>query len=204
MRNSFLMNVTKTFLYLSSFFPLFVLLVIQNIKIRDEHGEFLKPTLFFHQFFEKGVKSPESIFWIAVLIFIIASILSIISFFALYIKADGSPGQLLGSNFERADTLGYIVTYIVPLISMNISSYRSLVINFGLFFIIGVFYIKNNQFFMNPIFNLLGYNILSSDSGTIYVTKLSPRKLKVLSQENETVSLKHIAEDTYVVREINH
>ena len=127
--------------------------------------------------------------------------MSILSFFVFYIKAEGSPGHVQGTNFERADTLGYIVTYIVPLISMDINSYRSLFINFSLFFIIGIFYIKNNQFFMNPIFNLLGYNILSSDNGCIYVTKSSPRRMKIFASENIQVSLKNIAEDIYVVKE---
>lgn len=121
----------------------------------------------------------------------------------MYVKGDGTPGKLIGSNFERADTLGYIVTYIVPLTSMDIKSYRSLLINFILFFIIGIFYIKNDQFFMNPIFNLLGYNILSSDGGCIYITKLSPRKMREISREGEEVSLRSITDDIYVVKAYN-
>lgn len=203
MKNGILVSITKTFLYLSSFFPLFILLFIQNVKIRDSFGNLLTRKNFLHSFFEKGMWSPESFFWYAVFFFLIASLVSIVSFFAFYVKAEGISGNLLGGNFERADTLGYIVTYIVPLTAMDISSVRSLVINFLLFFIIGIFYIKNNQFFMNPIFNLLGYNILSSDSGCVYVTKISPREMKEIAKENVSVSLKLIAEDIYVVKRLD-
>ncbi|MGL9767200.1 hypothetical protein IGK31_001232 [Enterococcus sp. DIV1288f] len=198
MKTGLLMNITKTFLYLSSFFPLFILLVLQNIKIREEN-KILNLSEILRQFWDKGL-APETFFWFGVIFFIIASTLSIFLFF-MYVKGDGTPGELIGSNFERADTLGYIVTYIVPLISMDIKSYRSLLINFILFFIIGIFYIKNDQFFMNPIFNLLGYNILSSDGGCTYITKLSPRRMREISKEKEDISLRPITDDIYVVKD---
>lgn len=200
MKSGLLMNITKTFLYLSSFFPLFILLVLQNIKIRKDNKK-MNLSEFLRQFWDKGL-APETIFWFGVIFFLIASTLSIFFFF-MYVKGDGTPGKLMGSKFERADTLGYIVTYIVPLISMDIKSYRSLLINFILFFIIGIFYIKNDQFFMNPIFNLLGYNILSSDEGCIYITKLSPRKMREISKESEEISLRPITDDIYVVKDYN-
>lgn len=201
MKNGFLSNLTKTFLYLSSFLPLFLLLIVQNIELK-ENREWLNWSNFFSQFFSKGFGDSKTIFWIAVIIFVFLSIISIGMFFCIFVRADGTPGHLLGTNFERADTLGYIVSYIVPLVSMDINSYRSLLINFSLFFIIGIFYIKNNQFFMNPIFNLLGYNILASDSGCIYVTKLSPRRMKEISIDEEDVILKYISDDIYLVKEL--
>lgn len=155
---------------------------------------------FFDQFLEKGIFSPQSIFWIVVLAFILLSIIGIVCFFIFYVSSNGVSNKLAGNNFKRADTLGYIVTYIVPLMSMDISSFRSLLLNFLLFFIIGIFYIKNNQFFMNPILNLCGYNVLESDAGTIYITKLSPRKIKEKSQEGEKVILVNIVEDIYLVK----
>lgn len=202
MKSGFFTNITKIFLYLSSFFPLFILLVIQNIKIRNDE-DWYNMNEFVNQFFVNGLYAPESIFWIVVIIFIISSIISIVIFILGFVNASGDEASLIGENFERADTLGYIVTYIVPLISMNISSYRSLLINFSLFFIIGIFYIKNNQFFMNPLFNVMGYNILSSDGGCIYVTKLSPREMKEISNEKSKVLQIFIADDIYIVKGSN-
>ena len=202
MKSGFFTNITKIFLYLSSFFPLFILLVIQNIKISNDE-DWYNMNGFVNQFFVNGLYAPESIFWIVVIIFIISSIISIVIFILGFVNASGDEASLIGENFERADTLGYIVTYIVPLISMNISSYRSLLINFSLFFIIGIFYIKNNQFFMNPLFNVMGYNILSSDGGCIYVTKLSPREMKEISNEKSKVLQIFIADDIYIVKGSN-
>lgn len=202
MKSGFFTNMTKIFLYLSSFFPLFILLVIQNINIRNDEDWYNMNELV-NQFFVNGLYAPESIFWIVVIFFIISSIISIVIFIFGFVNASGDEASLIGENFERADTLGYIVTYIVPLISMNISSYRSLLINFSLFFIIGIFYIKNNQFFMNPLFNVMGYNILSSDGGCIYVTKLSPREMKEISNEKSNVLQIFIADDIYIVKRSN-
>lgn len=202
MKSGKLKSITKFFLYLSSFFPLFILLFIQNVKITDDEGNFLKWKKIMSTFFQDGLFSPKGIFWMFVFFFIFASIVSIFGFFFLYVNVDGASGKLVGQKFVRADTLGYIVTYIVPLISMDITSYRSLLINFLLFFIIGIFYIKNNQFFMNPIFNLLGYNILASDNGYIYITKLTPRQMNEIATEGTTISLKNIAEDIYIVKNI--
>ncbi|KSU06642.1 hypothetical protein Li1_1207 [Lactococcus lactis subsp. lactis] len=96
--------------------------------------------------------------------------------------------------------MGYIVTYIVPLLSMNINSARSLVINLLLFIIIGTFYVKNDQIFMNPIYNLFGYNIFSAESG-IYITKISKQKLKLLAKNNEKVRKTNILGDIYVLKQ---
>lgn len=194
-------NIVKSVLYLSSFLPLFILLIIQNLNVLDEEGRFIGLKAFFTQFWSSGLLSPIFIFWTAVIIFIGLSTVGIVVFFKFYVKSDGVPSKVEGGAFRRADTLGYVITYIVPLMSMDINSFRSLLLNFLLFFIIGVFYIKNNQFFMNPILNLCGYNILESDSGRVYITKLSPRIIKEKAKEEEEVFLVNIVEDIYIVKE---
>ncbi|MBC1512218.1 hypothetical protein [Listeria booriae] len=195
-------NIIKSVLYLSSFLPLFILLLIQNLQILDEKNKFMGLKAFFYQFHSDGYLSPAFIFWSVVAMFIILSILGILAFFKLYVKSVGVSSKVVGDTFRRADTLGYIVTYIVPLMSMDITSFRSLLLNFLLFFIIGVFYIKNNQFFMNPILNLSGYNILESDTGIVYITKLSPRKVKEKANEGEKIISINIVEDIYIIKEI--
>lgn len=194
-------NIVKSVLYLSSFIPLFILLIVQNLNIFNEENKFIGFKAFFSQFLGSGPLSSRFIFWFAVVIFICLSMVGIVVFFKFYVKSDGVPSKVEGSSFRRADTLGYVITYIVPLMSMDINSFRSLLLNFLLFFIIGVFYVKNNQFFMNPILNLCGYNILESDSGRVYITKLSPRIIKEKAKEEEEVFLVNIVEDIYIVKE---
>ncbi|EJA1053598.1 hypothetical protein MRS30_003007, partial [Listeria monocytogenes] len=117
-------NIVKSVLYLSSFLPLFILLIIQNLNVIDEENKFIGLKAFFTQFWGNGLLSPIFIFWSAVVIFIGLSMLGIVIFFKFYVKSDGVPSKVEGSSFRRADTLGYIITYIVPLMSMDINSFR--------------------------------------------------------------------------------
>lgn len=172
-------KIQKTLFYLSSFIPLYLLLFIQNIQIRDKSGSFLAPKDFFNQFFQAG--TSISFFWIGLLILSLLSLFGVYLFFLVYTKTDGRIGEIKDTEFVREDTLGYIVTYIVPLITMDIQSSRSLVINFILFVIIGTFYVRNDQLFMNPLYNVFGYNVFSAED-QIYITKISKSKMKIIAK----------------------
>lgn len=57
--------------------------------------------------------------------------------------------------------------------------------------------------FMNPILNLCGCNILESNSGIIYITKLSPRRIKEKAAEGKERNLINIVEDIIIAKESN-
>ncbi|MBC1808066.1 hypothetical protein HCJ40_13735 [Listeria sp. FSL L7-0993] len=56
---------------------------------------------------------------------------------------------------------------------------------------------------MNPILNLCGCNILESNSGIIYITKLSPRRIKEKAAEGKERNLINIVEDIIIAKESN-
>lgn len=189
----------KFLFYLSSFIPLYFLLIIQNLSIRDSNSNFLSKDVFFYQFYES---TPKILFWRSTTLAIILSIVFIVLFKIFYLDSQGVIGKVVDESFERGDTLGYIVTYIIPLVSMDVGSYRSLMINLVLFMIIGIFYIKDNQLFMNPIFNMMGYRILISDDN-IYITKLSRRRMKEIARETEDVIKIPISEEIFIIKEVD-
>lgn len=189
----------KFLFYLSSFIPLYFLLIIQNLSIRDSNGNLLSKDVFFHQFYES---TPKILFWGSTALAIILSIIFICLFKLFYLDSQGVIGKVVDESFERGDTLGYIITYIIPLVSMDVGSYRSLIINLVLFMIIGIFYIKDNQLFMNPIFNIMGYRILISDNN-VYITKISRRRMKEIAREEEDVIKIPISEEIFIIKEIN-
>ena len=170
---------------------------MQNLKIRNNKG-IISYKVIWSQF--NFTNRTISIFWWGLLFLIIISSLGCLLFFKIYNPKEGNLAEISDAEFVREDTMGYIVTYIVPLLSMDISNMRSLVINFLLFIIIGTFYVKNDQIFMNPIYNLFGYNIFSSESG-IYITKISKQKLKLLAKNNVEVRKTNILGDIYVLKE---
>lgn len=191
----------KAIFYLSSFIPLYLLLIIQNIKIRNTNDEILP----LNEIIKENIFKQTSItiFWFGLFILILLSVTGIVLFFIAYGKADGVIGELSGVDFVREDTMGYIVTYIVPLLSMDISSPRSLLINFILFITIGTFYVKNDQLFMNPLYNLLGYNVFSANR-CIYITKLNSSQLRTISKNKDKVNKKNIVGDIYIVEKIGY
>ena len=190
----------KIFFYMSSFMPLYVLLIVQNLQIRDKKGN-LSWSVLLNQFNFSNV--TISSFWIGLICLICISSVGCLLFFCIYSKYPGVKGTISEAEFIREDTMGYIVTYIVPLLSMDISSSRSLIVNLLLFIIIGTFYVKNDQIFMNPIYNLLGYNIFSSENG-IYITRLSKQKLKFAAKKNIAILKINILSDIYIIQEYKY
>lgn len=192
-------TIQKTLFYMSSFIPLYLLLIVQNLQIRDEAGFFSWQIIIAQFNFSNKVISS---FWIGLLLLLIISLIGYGMFFFVYTKKEGIKSSISDAEFVREDTMGYIVTYIVPLLSMDIESVRSLVINLLLFIIIGSFYVKNDQIFMNPLYNLCGYNIFSAESG-IYITRISKQKLKIAAKKNIPVRKVNILGDIYVLKEYN-
>ncbi|WP_274307267.1 hypothetical protein [Solibacillus daqui] len=191
-------RIQKILFYLSSFIPLYFLLFIQNIQIRDGNGKLLTLKGFFSQFFQTS--TSVSFFWLGLLILSLLSLFGVFLFFFVYTKTEGRIGEIKDTEFVREDTLGYIVTYIVPLITMDIQSNRSLVINLILFIIIGTFYVRNDQLFMNPLYNICGYNVFSAEE-QIYITKISKSKLKIIAKRKLPIKKVNLVGDIYILSE---
>lgn len=193
-------TIQKFLFYMSSFMPLYLLLCVQNILIFDDDNR-LSKDVFYSQFNFSNI--PQSIFWWGIVIFFLISLGGCLLFFFVYTKKNGIISGLEDAEFVREDTMGYIVTYIVPLITMDIYSPRSLIVNFVLFIVIGTFYIKNDQIFMNPVYNLFSYNVFSTEKG-IYITKISKQKLRSISKHGLNVRKVNVLADIYVLKEADN
>lgn len=193
-------TIRKFLFYMSSFMPLYLLLCVQKILIFDDDNRFSKD-VFYSQFNFSNI--PQSIFWWGIIIFFLISLGGCLLFFFVYTKKNGIISGLEDAEFVREDTMGYIVTYIVPLITMDIYSPRSLIVNFVLFIVIGTFYIKNDQIFMNPVYNLFSYNVFSTEKG-IYITKISKQKLRSISKHGLNVRKVNVLADIYVLKEADN
>lgn len=186
--------------YLSSFLPLYLLLFIQNVQIKDKDNNNLTIKSFFSQFYSTSSGSVK-VFWITLTVLIILSILGVVIFAKVYTKSPGRKVTLKNVDYVREDTMGYIVTYIVPMIAMDIHSGRSLLVNFLLFLIIGSFYIKNDQIFMNPLYNFFGFNVFSAED-RVYITKIKKHEIRVISKNNTEVRINNILGDIYLLTRV--
>lgn len=85
--------------------------------------------------------------------------------------------KIEGWDTKDAETLGYIATYLVPLLSLNLGNFDD-VLALGVFaFVLGVVYCNSSLMYTNPMLNLMGYHLFEvKESGGPTWTLLSKRK----------------------------
>jgi len=96
------------------------------------------------------------------LIFILVIIISLIFTLIIVIQAKANVDTYL--NIKKIEDpqinmLGYIFSYIVPFIDLDLSNIYELLIMAILIYIIGYYYIKSNLFHLNPTLNMCGFKI---------------------------------------------
>lgn len=80
-------------------------------------------------------------------------------------------------NSTHSEILNYILVYIIPFITTDLS-HLSDVLTFSVFLIIlGMIYVKNSLIHINPTLYLAGYNIYSINNNQILISKSSHEKI---------------------------
>ncbi len=145
-------------IYICNYIPLFVLVFLNEIRKADDNH---KNICF--------VISEYKTYWI---ILLLASLISICVLIYKWLKnAQRSyevPGEL---KIINTDILNYFVTYLIPLLSLDLSSIYSIIINSIIFAIIGVFHTKSDMLHYNLLLVLMGYNIYSNEKNKIFISK---------------------------------
>ncbi|VTZ89782.1 hypothetical protein [Limosilactobacillus mucosae] len=151
--------MNKTFAFISSYLPLYILLMINNFN-----------------------KDKNIAYWVA---FVILLILVIISVLVLYCYLRGKGNKIILTTDEQIDKLksdsmiNYLMAYIVPLATINSDDFiGSVITNSILFILIGIIYVKMNLVYLNPVLVLLGYvPYTSTKTGNIYIVNFDIDKL---------------------------
>ena len=147
---------TKFMLFVSSYSPLF--LITAFISLSDHIIiKFSKPYLSFINFNLLDISILLSIFF---LILSLVSIAWTLHFIKIHKNVGTEPSPKI-ENIQKKDTdiMAYIATYLIPFMNLDFNNIL-LTISF-LFFIVlvGYIYIFSNLFYINPIFNIMGYHI---------------------------------------------
>lgn len=151
--------MNKTFAFISSYLPLYILLMINNFN-----------------------KDKNIAYWIAFGTLIILVIISVIVLLC-YLRGKGNRIDL--ASDEQIDKLksdsmiNYLMAYIVPLATINNDNFvGSVITNLILFILIGIIYVKMNLVYLNPVLVLLGYvPYTSTRTGNIYIVNFDIDKL---------------------------
>lgn len=119
---------------------------------------------------------------------------------SLQIKVD----KIKNVNYQH---ITFLTTYIIPLLSLDISKLRYLVLLFLLLIIIGAIYIKTDLFYANPTLALLGYHIYNiTGSRNINIKKDYYEDIIVITKtkisSNDEIQLIFLSDNIYFGRKI--
>ncbi|MFR0576571.1 MULTISPECIES: hypothetical protein [Lactobacillaceae] len=157
--------MNKTFAFISSYLPLYILLMINNFN-----------------------KDKNIAYWIAFGMLIILVMISVIVLF-YYLRGKGK--KILLASDEQIDKLksdsmiNYLMAYVVPLATISNDDFvGSAITNSILFILIGIIYVKMNLVYLNPVLVLFGYvPYTSTKTGNIYIVNFDIDKLIRKSRE---------------------
>lgn len=153
--------LVRSIMFISSYFPLYIMITI----------------LYYKKIIE-GFKCRNVFLIIVTLalgLFIIISISSIV----LLKLGKGSKEKLI-EDLERPDdtVLSYIMTYIIPLVTIGDNTTEVYVANIFLFILIGYIYLRLNLIYLNPLWTIFGYMMYRDSNREIIITNISREFLK--------------------------
>ncbi|SDI42059.1 hypothetical protein [Natribacillus halophilus] len=177
----------RTGLYVSSFFPLYILLYLDNI-------EFLTDLKTLKSLITFNIPLP-SVFFLTLAMLILISIASVV---VLKTISHNERYSFKGIKKTEDNLLSYVVTYLVPILSIEITDPSSLLVNLGLFSLLGFIYVKNSLVYLNPLFLFFKYNIFISEDDEILISNYNINELKLL--EKTKVNVRKLSFNIYLIR----
>ncbi|MCP4570472.1 MAG: hypothetical protein GY841_23050 [FCB group bacterium] len=105
------------------------------------------------------------------------SILIVALFFIFSRKISAVDLPVTSVANKDADALGYIVTYLVPYLGMELADTRNLISVAIVILTLMAIYVNSNMIFVNPVVNLMGYHIFEiTDNEENFYLLLSRRR----------------------------
>lgn len=148
----FKMTIHKLILFLSSYIPLYFLLIVKDVVFRIELYGIKELKKFY---------IINSINDIAIVILFLLSLFSFIYLFKMIKGVKGSNYIKVHEVKDETSTnfLNYISTYLLSCMGLSIGNFTDIITLVFLMGIIGFIYVRSNMIYINPIINMLGYNI---------------------------------------------
>lgn len=127
--------------------------------------------------FDKSLKSnivDHRIAYSVLMGLIVVSIVSFLYFLFCKMNREENFGSVESANSE---ILSYFITYIVPLTTLKENDINSIIVNLILFVVMGVFYVSENQFYLNVLFKFTGFNVYQDENKKIIISKKGADKI---------------------------
>ncbi|GAA4978710.1 MULTISPECIES: hypothetical protein [Bacteria] len=116
-------------------------------------------------------------------------------------KSQEPKPKRLESVRQRNDLLtGYVITYVFPFISIDLSQWDAWVTLIGFFVVLGLIQTRSSQLHINPVLAARGYNIYEVEDFESGNTDLviAPREVEV--DANDQISAVEIGPNIYLAR----
>lgn len=147
----------KLLLFVSSYIPLYLLLIGKNILERiTEKGRFIN--------ISERIKTAKLFDEVNDYAIMVMIILSVISFFYLKSKIKSTVGRkkykvITIVNETSNYYFNYISIYLLSCLGLSLNNIVDCFVFLFLMVIVGYIYISNNMVYMNPVLNFMGYKI---------------------------------------------
>ena len=140
------MKIARSIMFISSYFPLYILLAILQTKEFEEHPQ------------------QWGIFMMVDFVLITISLLS-----CFLLRRTGASNSCKPTGIKRPDdkVIDYVFTYAIPLLSFSIADWRTIIVNVLLFALLWFLYIKLDLVFINPLWGIFGYISYEHNRGYI-------------------------------------
>ncbi len=153
---------TRILLFISSYFPLLIIITLQNWK-------------------SYGVWSLIPACIGAISLIGLAAFLHFVSTTSPRIQ------QVVQVQRKDAEVMAYIVSYVFPFLGLNFDDPMN-VISLGIFFVIlGIIYINSNMIHINPTLNIFGYHIYEIETPSESTQTVISRKGRLIRGEKLNV-----------------
>ncbi|MBV5103464.1 hypothetical protein [Mammaliicoccus sciuri] len=163
--------VFKTGMFFSSFTPIFIMIYLNNMK-----------ELSFLDFYQAFTRN--NIFWLTIFLTLGISFFIISHFIHKLEDAKNMGTEPMNLNDKKiisneSEIINYFITYLIPIITLDPNKWPSIIGNFILIIVIGVYFIKNNLLSFNILLLICGYRIYKDQFSNIYITKCNFVEMKI-------------------------
>lgn len=190
------MKITEKWLmYISSYAPLYFLLIIKEYEKLKEIFRIIKTDGFY-----TVLNKTETWFFIFVFIFIIFSIFILLKI--IFSKSTRSVKITDGIENSGDSIISYIMTYIVPMLSIESTEGQSLLLNMILFFIIGTLYVINDLLYLNPLLALCGFRYYLTPSDQLIISRMKIAELNSAIANRNQVFIYEITDNIIIYKKI--
>lgn len=149
--------LNKFMLFISSYIPLYVLLILKNVFERITDGGRLIDIL------EKikTVRLFDEINDWAICVLLVVSIVSWIYLKVIIRKSGGNKRYIIKEVSDETGNIyfTYISVYLLSCMGLTLNSIVDCFVFLFVMMVVGYIYISNNMMYMNPVINLMGYKV---------------------------------------------